>query len=155
MGTFPLMVVPQYSLLILPFLYSQSLWFRWDGPSSLPKDVGTDPRITEELDEAQMGLSICSQQSWSADFYCYFLLSLLLSIRTRFPFTAAKKIGDYLCSSCRSVFIWKIWLLHSLRVANRLKLKQTQVPQEGQVSPAGLSGSASILPWSTENLATL
>ena len=49
-GTFPLMVVPQYSLLILPFLYNQSLWFRWDGPSSTPKDVGTDPRSRQSTD---------------------------------------------------------------------------------------------------------
>ena len=125
------------------------VYFSWT------QDVGTDPRITEELDEAQMGLSICYQQSWSVDFYCYFLFSLLLSIRTRFPFTAAKKIGSYLYNSCRSVFIWRIWLVHSLGVGNRLKLKQTQVHQEGQSSAGGPSGSTSILPLSTENLATL
>lgn len=49
-GTFPLMVVPQNSLLILPFRYNQSLWFRWDGPSSPPKDVGTDPRSRQSTD---------------------------------------------------------------------------------------------------------
>ena len=91
-----------FSFLVLFRGCVKPVYFSWT------QDVGTDTRIAEGLDEAQTGHSICYQQSWGVDFYCYFLFFLLLSIKTRFPFTATRNIGDYLCQSCRSVFIWKI-----------------------------------------------